>query len=98
MPMNRSSVAAAAPARSGLEGHELSHRFGDRLVVDRVALGVGPGAGHCLVGPSGCGQTTTLRLISGREALQQGQVALNGRMLAEPAHSLPPERRRVGLM
>src|SRR3954454_11823951 len=98
MPMNRSSVTAAAPARSGLEVRELSHRFGDRLVVDRVALAVEPGAVHCLVGPSGCGKTTTLRLIAGLEALQQGKVALNGRTLAEPGHSLPPERRRVGLM
>jgi iron(III) transport system ATP-binding protein len=96
--MNRSSVTAAAPARSGLEVRELSHRFGDRLVVDRVALAVEPGAVHCLVGPSGCGKTTTLRLIAGLEALQQGKVAVNGRTLAEPGHSLPPERRRVGLM
>jgi len=74
--MNRSRVTAAAPARSGLEVRELSHRFGDRLVVDHVALGVEPGAVHCLVGPSGCGKTTTLRLIAGLEALQQGKVAL----------------------
>jgi iron(III) transport system ATP-binding protein len=82
----------------GLQVEELSHRFGERLVVDRVALAIEPGQVHCLVGPSGCGKTTTLRLIAGLELVQAGRVALNGRVLAEPGHALPPERRRVGLM
>ena len=87
--------AAAAP---GLQVEELSHRFGDRLVVDRVALAIEPGEVHCLVGPSGCGKTTSLRLIAGLENLQAGRISLNGRLLAEPGRSMPPERRRVGLM
>ena len=56
---------AATPARKGLEVEELSHRFGDRLVVDHVSLRIAPGQVHCLVGPSGCGKTTTLRLTAG---------------------------------
>ena len=55
----------APAAVSGLLVEELSHRFGERLVVDRVGLAVGRGEVHCLVGPSGCGKTTTLRLIAG---------------------------------
>ena len=66
--------------------------------MDDVQLEVAPGEVHCLVGPSGCGKTTTLRLIAGLETLQAGRIALNGRVLAESRHSLPPERRRVGLM
>ena len=82
----------------GLEVEELSHRFGDRLVVDRVALAIAPGEVHCLVGPSGCGKTTTLRLIAGLELLQAGRITLNRRLLAGAGTMLPPERRRVGLM
>jgi iron(III) transport system ATP-binding protein len=85
------------PAR-GLEVRDLSHRYGDRQVVDRVRLEIGPAEVHCLVGPSGCGKTTTLRLIAGLETLQAGRIVLNGRVLAEPGRALPPERRRVGLM
>jgi len=93
------SAAASLPdAPRGLQVQELSHSFGDRRVVDRVALDVAPGEVHCLVGPSGCGKTTTLRLIAGLEPLQAGRIVLNGRVLAEPGRSLPPERRRVGLM
>lgn len=89
------SVAAAG---KGLQVTDLSHRFGARQVVDRVNLTIAPGEVHCLVGPSGCGKTTTLRLVAGLETLQQGRIMLNGRVLAEPGQSLPPERRRVGLM
>jgi iron(III) transport system ATP-binding protein len=93
------SVAIPIPeAAGGLKVESLSHSFGDRRVVDHVELAVGPGEVHCLVGPSGCGKTTTLRLIAGLETLQAGRIALNGRILAEPGRSLPPERRRVGLM
>jgi iron(III) transport system ATP-binding protein len=90
--------AACPEALEGLQVQDLSHRYGDRRVVDRVAMAIAPGEVHCLVGPSGCGKTTTLRLIAGLEALQVGRIALNGRILAEPGRSLPPERRRVGLM
>jgi iron(III) transport system ATP-binding protein len=90
--------AAASTTQEGLLVGDLSHRFGDRLVVDRVDLAVARGEVHCLVGPSGCGKTTSLRLIAGLETLQSGRISLSGRLLAEPGHSLPPERRRVGLM
>lgn len=94
-------MAAAAdplPALEGLAVAELSHRFGGRRVVDRVDLAIAPGEVHCLVGPSGCGKTTSLRLIAGLEELQEGRILLNGRLLAAPGRSLPPERRKVGLM
>ena len=95
--MNRSS-AAADTAQPRLQVRDLSHRFGERRVVDRVGLTVGAGEVLCLVGPSGCGKTTTLRLIAGLEVLQEGGLTLNGRVLAEPGRGLAPERRRVGLM
>jgi iron(III) transport system ATP-binding protein len=91
-------VNTATPAHKGLEVEELSHRFGDRLVVDHVSLKIAPGEVHCLVGPSGCGNTTTLRLTAGLENLRSGRISLNGRLLAGPDMLLPPERRRVGLM
>ena len=82
----------------GLEVAGLCHAFGVRQVVREVDLAIAPGEVHCLVGSSGCGKTTTLRLVAGLETLQAGWIALNGRVLAEPGRSLPPERRRVGLM
>ena len=96
--MAAAAILAREPGRQGLRVHGLSHRFGARLVVDRVELAVPPGEIHCLVGPSGCGKTTTLRLIAGLEPIQEGEIAIDGRVVARPGAMLPPERRRVGLM
>jgi iron(III) transport system ATP-binding protein len=93
-----STRAEARAAAGGLCVEHLSHRFGDRLVVRDVDLRIEPGEVHCLVGPSGCGKTTTLRLIAGLEPLQAGRILIDGRLVAEPGWSLPPEQRRVGLM
>jgi iron(III) transport system ATP-binding protein len=51
-----------------------------------------------LLGPSGCGKTTTLRLIAGFEAPDEGAVEIAGRRVASPGYSVPPERRRVGMV
>jgi iron(III) transport system ATP-binding protein len=83
---------------AGLRVQQLTHRYGDRVVVSAVDLELAPGEVHCLVGPSGCGKTTTLRLIAGLEAVQAGTIEIGGRLVARPGFDLPPEERRVGLM
>lgn len=87
--------ASAAPR---LEITGLTRRFGRRAVVDRVSLSVAPGQVTCLLGPSGCGKSTTLRIIAGVERLDEGEVRIDGRLVARQGHSLPPEARGVGLM
>ena len=82
----------------GLHVEGLTHRFGERTVVDGVGFDVAPGEVHCLVGPSGCGKTTTLRLIAGLEDVQAGRIVIGGRVVGEPGRCLAPEDRRVGLM
>jgi NitT/TauT family transport system ATP-binding protein len=53
---------------------DLSFRFGDLLVLERVSFEVGPGEFVALVGPSGCGKTTILRCISGLLPVGGGAV------------------------
>ncbi len=96
--MAAAAILARAPGRQGLRVSGLSHRFGWRRVVENIDLVVPPGEIHCLVGPSGCGKTTTLRLIAGLETIQEGEIAIDGRVVARPGAMLPPEARRVGLM
>ena len=87
-----------AESGHGLQVERLRHRFGDRVVVDDVGFEIAPGEVHCLVGPSGCGKTTTLRLVAGLEEVQAGRIGIDGRTVAQPGRSVPPEERRVGLM
>jgi iron(III) transport system ATP-binding protein len=76
----------------------LSHAFEGRPVVRDLSLEVGAGEIVCLLGPSGCGKTTTLRLVAGLEPVQAGRIAIHGEVVADAGHSLPPERRGVGLV
>ncbi|MBI4312088.1 MAG: ABC transporter ATP-binding protein [Chloroflexi bacterium] len=76
----------------------LTKRFGDVTAVDRVDLAVEQGKKLVLLGPSGCGKTTLLRLIAGFESPTAGTLAVGGHVVAWPQYSLPPEKRRVGMV
>lgn len=58
--------------------------YGDQVVLERINLQVQPGEFCTIVGASGCGKTTFLRLLLGEEAPSRGQILLDGR-------PLPPE-------
>jgi iron(III) transport system ATP-binding protein len=72
--------------------------YGARTVVERLSLTLARGSIGCLLGPSGCGKTTVLRAIAGFEAVQAGQIRLDGESVSRPGYQLPPERRRIGMV
>jgi iron(III) transport system ATP-binding protein len=72
--------------------------FGAVRALESLDLDVRAGRILCLLGPSGCGKTTALRLIAGFEHPDSGTVEINGRRVAAPGRSVPPEQRRVGMV
>lgn len=66
--------------------------------VQRVNLGLRSGDIGVLIGPSGCGKTTLLRAVAGLEPVSGGQIRLSGRVVSEPGHTEPAERRRIGMV
>jgi putative spermidine/putrescine transport system ATP-binding protein len=73
---------------------EITKRFGAATAVDRLSLEIAPGELVALVGGSGCGKTTTLRLIAGFERPDAGEVRFDDRIV----NDVPPARRGVGIV
>ena len=71
------------------DGHE---------VVRHVSLSVGKGEVACLLGHSGCGKSTTLRIAAGIERQTSGTVSIAGQEISSDVCHQPPEHRGVGLM
>ena len=75
-----------------------SKRFDSVLAVDRVSFALQPGEILSILGPSGCGKTTLLRLVAGFEALDDGEVRIQGGLVSTRSAHVPPERRNVGMV
>ena len=63
-------------ARIGLTG--VTKRFGGHKAVDGLTLGIADGEFFVLLGPTGAGKTTTLRLIAGLERPDAGTITIGG--------------------
>jgi iron(III) transport system ATP-binding protein len=77
---------------------DLTLRYGPVAALDTISLSVGRGEIACLVGPSGSGKSSLLRLIAGVEHPSAGRVAIDGVEVAGPLTFVEPERRRVGMV
>ncbi|MBV9793641.1 MAG: ABC transporter ATP-binding protein [Actinobacteria bacterium] len=82
----RTGERSAAPLAVSTDG--LSKRFGDRTVVDNVALAIPAGAVCGFVGPNGAGKTTTIRMLLGLVRPTSGSGTILGGRLSEPASYL----------
>jgi spermidine/putrescine ABC transporter ATP-binding subunit len=74
-----------------VEFRGVTKRFGDVTAVDDLDLRIRKGEFLSLLGSSGCGKTTSLRMIAGFEQPTSGEVLIGG----EDAVGLPPYRRDV---
>src|SRR5687768_7435412 len=81
-----------------LEVVNLRHSYGEHEVVRGLSFSLARGSIGCLLGPSGCGKTTVLRCIAGFEAVQEGEIRLSGQVVSRPGATLPPEKRRIGMV
>ncbi|MEH6386596.1 ABC transporter ATP-binding protein [Pseudomonas profundi] len=81
-----------------LELNQLACGYAGHKVVADLDIHLRAGDIGCLLGPSGCGKTTTLRAIAGFEPITGGEIKLDGQVISSPAHRVPPEHRRIGMV
>jgi NitT/TauT family transport system ATP-binding protein len=64
-----------------IEATNVWKRYGDNVVLERLTLKIAEGEFCSIVGASGCGKTTFLRMLLGEETPDQGQLLLDGKPL-----------------
>ena len=62
---------------------DICKRFGRQRALDTVSLTIPDGAFLVLLGPTGAGKTTTLRLIAGLETPDSGDISIAGRSVLD---------------
>src|SRR3954453_707704 len=77
-----------------IEARNVSKRFGDFVALDDVSIDAASGSLTGLIGPSGRGKSTLLRVISGLETPDAGTVSISGK----EATALSPQKRGVGFV
>ncbi len=72
----------------------VTKKFGEVTAVDNVTLDIASGEFVTLVGASGCGKTTLLRISAGFTQPDSGELSIDGRRV----EGLPPSKREVGFV
>ena len=85
--------------RTILEISDLSHSYGDEIfTITDFSFSLKEGEITSIIGASGIGKTTLLRIIAGLEEPSEGEVRINEKLVSSKNFILPPEKRNLGLV
>jgi len=77
----------------------ISKSFGKTPIINNISLNFSKGKFICLLGSSGSGKTTILRLMAGLEKLDDGKIYLNGKLVNEKGRILiASSQREIGFI
>lgn len=94
MTEDQIALADGAPQATHVEVRNLTRRFNDRAVLDRLDLDLVAGEFVVMLGASGCGKSTLLRILAGLDREIEGRVAVpDRRAVAFQAPRLMPWKR-----
>ncbi|PKL32573.1 MAG: ABC transporter ATP-binding protein, partial [Spirochaetae bacterium HGW-Spirochaetae-10] len=89
------TVITGADSRSVISMSDVSRHFGDVRAVEHVSLTVERGEIYGLIGPDGAGKTTTMRLLAGALAADEGSIHVMGLDVSKEPDRI---KERIGYM
>lgn len=75
-------------SRNKIEVNHLTHRYGDLLVLDDISFTIKEGEFVCVVGPTGCGKTTFLNLLTRLIVPTSGEILIDGGAADPKKHNI----------
>ncbi len=97
-PQPETSRPPVSPETGVIHVQDVRVSYGPVAVLNGFTLLVRPGEFISVLGRSGAGKTTALRVIAGFEPVTAGYVRLSGRLVGSSFVHAPPDRRRVGVV
>ena len=94
MISDKQNEPASSSDEPFIEVRKVSKHFGDFVAVDAVDLAIGKGELFSILGGSGCGKTTLLRMLAGFESPTSGRIFLDGVDITDQ----PPYERPLNMM
>jgi ABC-type Fe3+/spermidine/putrescine transport system ATPase subunit len=77
----------------------ITHSYTDKKILKNLSIEFNENQISCLLGSSGSGKTTILRLIAGLETPQKGSLEIKGKMLSSNGKIIiPPHKRELGFI
>lgn len=86
--------SVSAPSAPVLEVTGIRKTFGGVIALDGVGIELQPGRVHCLAGENGCGKSTLIKIISGVEAPDSGEIRIDGEVVTKMT---PTQALRAGI-
>ncbi|GIV33946.1 MAG: hypothetical protein KatS3mg031_1481 [Chitinophagales bacterium] len=77
---------------------KVSFGYGSKPLFRDLSFAVAANKLTCLLGSTGCGKTSLLRLVAGLEVPKEGRIVLNGQTVSGPGIFVSPSERRVGFI
>ncbi|MGL5933871.1 MAG: amino acid ABC transporter ATP-binding protein [Cetobacterium sp.] len=77
---------------------KLCKAFGEQIVLDEIELELSQIHSLVIIGPSGGGKSTLLRVLAGLESIDKGKIVLNSEVVPEKEESLHEYRKGIGVV
>lgn len=79
--------------------NNINHYYADKPIIQDLNISFDENKLTCLLGESGCGKTTILRLIAGLEKPQNGEIVIDNKIVTKnQIINIPPHKRNIGFI